>query len=140
MKDWKNDFQARQDATWDFCRKMLNKTERARCVKDHCYAKQRFAENWFYLEGDPNATLPAIPASTEFRVYDPNTDITKGDELVTIMLPLDGTPVPPLPRTTIPIEDVWRCTWFPYVTLRLKERKRAKKRAITKKRNRKRVK
>jgi hypothetical protein len=122
VKNW-TDFDARVEATWKFCDKMraLSKAERQVIVDDHKKAKVLFADKWFYLQEDPNADprFVPIPTATEFRVYDPNIDVTKGDELVTLLMPLDQTALPPPSRLTQPVEDVWRCTWFPYITFNL---------------------
>lgn len=136
MRNW-TDFTAREEATWDFCDKMraLSKSDREAITNDRQQAKRLFADRWFYLQEDPNADprFVPIPTATEFRVYDPNIDVTKGDELVTLLMPLDQTELPPPSRLTQPIEDVWRCTWFPYITFNLstlqKERTGEKKAA-----------
>ncbi len=119
MRNW-TDFAAREEATWKFCEKMrsFSKAQRQACIDDPKQAKQVFADGWFYLQEDPNAdpNLVPIPTKTEFRVYDPNIDVTKGDELVTLLMPPDEAALPLPSRLTQPVEDVWRCTWFPYST------------------------
>jgi hypothetical protein len=122
LRNW-TDFDAREEATWNFCEKMraLSKTQRRAIMDDHKKAKALFADKWFYLQEDPNADprFVPIPTATEFRVYDPNIDVTKGDELVTLVVPPDHTALPLPARLTQPVEDVWRCTWFPYITFDL---------------------
>ncbi len=111
MEDWTCP-DAREKATWDFCKRMRdNPDERERCKNDRGHAKACFARNWFYLEGDPNADKIPIPSGVEFRIYDVEP-ISKRDEIVTIVLPdVDD------PQSAMSLEDVWRCTWTPYVAL-----------------------
>ncbi len=120
MRNW-TDFDAREEATWKFCDKMraLSKTQRQAIIDDHQKAKELFADGWFYLQENPHAGFVPIPTATEFRVYDPNIDVTKGDELVTLLMPPDQTSLPPPSRLTQPVEEVWRCTWFPYINFNL---------------------
>lgn len=116
MKDW-NDVQARVDATWDFCERLRrNSTEKQNCIDSPKHAREYFAEKWFYLKEDPKAdpNLTAIPEDVEFRVYD-FTPIPKRDKLITIVLPPADMPLPLPSRPTDPVEDVWRCTWAPYL-------------------------
>lgn len=89
--------------------------ERARCILDPCYAKQKFAE-WggFYLEGEgPYPGFEPIPASTVIRVYEsehstvPPRHRSKRDEQVVIILDNRENQL----RT-----PTWRCTYTPYST------------------------
>jgi hypothetical protein len=118
MHNW-TDFKARENALWDFCRRMrANRIERERCKKDRWYAKTYFAENWFYLEGDPQAgNFATIPAEVEFRVYEIDPPAQR-DDLVTIVLPSDDAPLPLPDHRCRGIEDVWRCTWPSYLTVK----------------------
>lgn len=93
-----------------------NAQERDRCRTDNAYARECFARNWFYLEENPDRdkTLNPIPKDTEFRVYN-DGDKKARSKLVTIVLPPDNEAIPLLSRSTNPPEDVWKCTWFPYL-------------------------
>jgi hypothetical protein len=117
--NWTN-LPAREKALWDFCKKMAdpaNAAMRERCIKDHWYAKTCFAEDWFYLEGDPAAgDFKVIPSEVEFRVYD--FDPEKRGDLVTIVLPPKDTPLPVPDQKVRGLEIVWRCTWPTYLTLK----------------------
>jgi len=118
MYNWDN-FDARTNATWDFCRRFwkLTPEKQQEIMDDHQKAKEMFADKWFYLQEDPDRD-PAfvyIPTTTEFRASE-SWDLPKADNLVVLQLPVAGTQLPPPERLASPIEQVFRCTWFPYTT------------------------
>jgi hypothetical protein len=125
MYNWDN-FDARTAATWDFCRRFwkLTAAEQEEIMNNHQRAKEMFArstdpDKWFYLEEDPDRD-PAfvfIPTKTEFRVSEA-WDLPNADDLVVLQIPVAGTQLPPPERLTTPVEEVFRCTWFPYNTFR----------------------
>lgn len=144
MFRWDN-FPAREQATWDFCRRFwkLAPDKQQDIMKDPQKAKEMFAEGWFYWKGDPlnpNPPLLPIPAETEFRISK-SDDLPGADNLVVLQVPPANTPLPPPARLTVPIEEVFRCTWFPYLTHRTSlskwRRSRPAKRAKTKSSQRK---
>lgn len=121
MNSW-HSMEARRDATWAFCARVrqMSAKDRQRLTQESDFAKKTFADGWFYLEGeeqaDLNNPLPVIPKEVEFRVYE-FTPLKSRENLVTLLLPPDTEPLPLPPRTTDPVEDVWRCTWSVYVSL-----------------------
>ncbi|PYI91369.1 MAG: hypothetical protein DME97_13845 [Verrucomicrobia bacterium] len=127
MYNWDN-FDARINATWDFCRRFwkLTPAEQQKCIDDPQRTKEMFAENWFYLEENPkrDRAFVFIPTATEFRASEA-WDLPKADNLVVLQIPVAGTELPPPERLTTPVEEVFRCTWFPYQTLRARRRKTA---------------
>lgn len=123
MENWL-DPTACEAATWDFCRRMRlkeNKEKRDLCRTDNAFARKCFAENWFYLEEDPNRdqSYRAIPLETEFRVYN-SDEKERRAKLVVLVLPPDSTDLPLAPRLILPAEDVWKAAWFPYLALGFK--------------------
>ena len=83
-----------------------NPNEVKPCKLNSDYAKQKFANGYFYLEGDPNAdpNIRPIPKETVFRVYefDPKPE---RDKLVTLVLPDSNAPIAPK------VADIWLCSW-----------------------------
>jgi hypothetical protein len=121
MNPWDNSKEgrtARADATRAFC-EYLDKSASAADRKLFTQntpqsseaAKKKFAEGFFYLEGDSNNTdgIPAIPKATVFRIYEEPWQ--SRDDLVTIVLPeLNKVPQGAL----FAARDFYRCTYFPY--------------------------
>ena len=118
MRDW-NETSDRIAATWDFCERLRRAPdEKEKCIADGKHARAYFAEGWFDLAENPNADPErAIPEDIEFRVFN-YKPIPKRDKLVVLVIPPDEAPLPLLARPTEPVEDVWRCTWPSYLTLR----------------------
>jgi hypothetical protein len=124
MQPWDNSVdgrKARADATRAFCEyldKPANAADRRLFTQSPPTpqsseaAKKKFAEGFFYLEGDPNNTagIPFIPTATVFRVYNLSPWKTR-DDLVTIVLPdLNMVPV----GQQFVASEWYRCTYFPY--------------------------
>lgn len=124
MNPWNDSLEgrtARANATRAFCEyldKTANSADRKLFTQSpptpqSCEAaKKKFAEGFFYLEGDPNNTagIPFIPTATVFRVYELEPWKSR-DDLVTIVLPgLNEVPQGAL----FTARDIYRCTYWPY--------------------------
>jgi hypothetical protein len=106
---WDN-LEAREKATLAFVRFLREHPgEIPKCKKDGEYAKKKFAEGFFYLEGerqaDPQHRLEPIPTETVFRVYEFAPPPPR-DKLVTLVLPPEAQAIDEVEPT-----DVWLCTW-----------------------------
>jgi len=109
-----DDVATRTKATLAFAKYLQdNPNEVEPCKTNSDYAKQKFANGYFYLEGDPNAdpNIRPIPRETVFRVYDFDPKPER-DKLVTLVLP------DPNAGTTPKVQDIWLCSWPNWFSLR----------------------
>src|SRR4029453_657221 len=87
---WDN-LEAREKATLAFVQFLRDNPEEVpKCRKDGEHAKKKFAEGFFYLEGerqsDPQHPLEPIPTETVFHVYEFAPPPPR-DKLVALVLP-----------------------------------------------------
>ena len=106
---WDN-LETRKAATLAFAKYLRNHPEEMpKCKDDGEYAKKKFADGYFYLEGerqdDPNNPLRPIPMETVFRVYE-FAPPPQRDKIVTLVLPAPSTPV-----NEAQAKDIWLCSW-----------------------------
>jgi len=111
-----DDLAARGKATLAFVQYLKDNPQEIPPCKDNGeYAKKKFADGFFYLEGekqdDPQHPLRPIPMETVFRVYDFAPPPPR-DKLVTLVLPPNNTPL-----MDVEAKDVWLCSWPIWVTL-----------------------
>ena len=111
-----DDLDAREKATLAFVQYLKDHPAEIRPCKDNGeYAKKKFADGFFYLEGekqdDPQHPLRPIPMETVFRVYDFAPPPPR-DKLVTLVLPPDNTQF-----QDVEAKDVWLCSWAIWRTL-----------------------
>jgi hypothetical protein len=124
----------RMNAREEFLRRLGspdNDQERKDCIASGPHARTKFAE-WglFYIEGeaapsnfpifDPNWGKTKIPSTTVFSVYENRKQRPERDQKVVLILPVTGTK----PET---MDQVWRCTYTPYMDKNEKGKKNNKK-------------
>ena len=118
INNW-DDAEARRQGTRAFCaylHRPENIEAREKCKDDSAYARTLFAKlGGFCLEEEltPDEANPIIPIPnhTEFRIFEVK-DMFPRDRLVTLVLP---PPDKILPETAkIDIDEIYRCTWWPW--------------------------
>jgi hypothetical protein len=127
MKSW-DSRPARRDATKVFCEYLddpAHSAEREQCTDQTPdaarQAKRLFAQlGHFYLEEELPANAPPelkpIPAKTKFLVYESDPHVTR-DELVTLVLPPRISENGEAKQPPFEATNVFRCTYWPYVSV-----------------------